>query len=256
MWCNSKRNPASRPSSSLFKLQFPKKKEQRNFEIRTFVVRIGWWHLMKKLSKSIKSTPYDFQTDCFFLWHRNNFNFRFQFCFQDLCFRIYLWSWRPYMRILWILDQTRNSFRGESLLKQFFVQKRHIKVCCGLIWRQIFVVSKNDCHSMKGYQIYVQNHLSLKFYNLPRYMNFSRISNYEIFVLCVTKFEFEGFQKTGFWTYMGYTFIRVDMVGTNHNKVLTQWRHMPMGQFWANIFLIRITSTYFWASEVFKNQRF
>ena len=51
-------------------------------------------------------------------------------------------------------------------------------------------------------------------------------------------------------------FTRVDMVGTNHNKVLTQWRHMPMGQFCANIFLIRITSTYFWASEVFKNQSF
>ena len=50
--------------------------------------------------------------------------------------------------------------------------------------------------------------------------------------------------------------IRVDMVGTNHDKVLTQWRHMPMGQFHANIFLIQITSTYFWASEVFKNQRF
>ena len=47
---------------------------------------------------------------------------------------------------------------------------------------------------------------------------------------------------------------RVDMVGTNHNKVLTQWRHMPMGKFRANIFLIRITSTYFWASEVFKNR--
>ena len=50
--------------------------------------------------------------------------------------------------------------------------------------------------------------------------------------------------------------LRVDMVGMNHNKVLTQWRHMPMGQFRANIFLIQITSTYFWASEVFKNRRF
>ena len=29
-----------------------------------------------------------------------------------------------------------------------------------------------------------------------------------------------------------------------------------MGQFRANIFLIRITSTYFWASEVFRNQSF
>ena len=47
--------------------------------------------------------------------------------------------------------------------------------------------------------------------------------------------------------------IRVDMVGTNHDKVLTLCRHMPMGQFRANIFLIRLTSTYFWASEVFRN---
>ena len=29
-----------------------------------------------------------------------------------------------------------------------------------------------------------------------------------------------------------------------------------MGQFRANIFLIRITSNYFWALEVFENQRF
>ena len=48
--------------------------------------------------------------------------------------------------------------------------------------------------------------------------------------------------------------IRVEMVGTNHVKVLTQCRHMPMGQFRANIFLIKVTSTYFWTSEVFKNQ--
>ena len=40
------------------------------------------------------------------------------------------------------------------------------------------------------------------------------------------------------------------MVGTNRHKVLTLRRHMPMGQFRANIFLIRLTSTYFWASEV------
>ena len=53
-----------------------------------------------------------------------------------------------------------------------------------------------------------------------------------------------------------FFFLWVDMVGTNHDKVLTQWRHMPMGQFRANIFLMRITSTYFWASEVFKNQHF
>ena len=38
---------------------------------------------------------------------------------------------------------------------------------------------------------------------------------------------------------------RVDMVGTNHNKLLTLWRHMPMGQFRANIFwynLLPLTS--------------
>ena len=57
-----------------------------------------------------------------------------------------------------------------------------------------------------------------------------------------------------FW-YLWIT-ARVDMVGTNHVKVLTQWRHMPMGQFCANIFVIRITFTYFWASEVFKNLSF
>ena len=51
-------------------------------------------------------------------------------------------------------------------------------------------------------------------------------------------------------------YVRVDMVGTNHDEVLTQRRHMAMGQFCANIFLIRITSTYFWTSEVFKNQSF
>ena len=49
---------------------------------------------------------------------------------------------------------------------------------------------------------------------------------------------------------------RVDMVETNHNELLTQCRHIPMGQFGANIFLIRTTSNYLWTSEVFKNQSF
>jgi hypothetical protein len=35
---------------------------------------------------------------------------------------------------------------------------------------------------------------------------------------------------------------RVDMVGTNHDELLTQWRHYPMGKFSANIFLIKTTS--------------
>ena len=46
------------------------------------------------------------------------------------------------------------------------------------------------------------------------------------------------------------TVARVDMVGTNHNEVLTLLRHMSLCQICANIFLIRLTSTYFWASEV------
>ena len=50
------------------------------------------------------------------------------------------------------------------------------------------------------------------------------------------------------------TFSRVDMVVMIHNDLLTHWRHIPMGQFLANIFLIPITSNYFWASEFFKNQ--
>ena len=50
--------------------------------------------------------------------------------------------------------------------------------------------------------------------------------------------------------------IRVDMVGTNHDELLTHWRHIPMGQFRANIFSIRTTSNYLWASKVFKNQSF
>ena len=53
-----------------------------------------------------------------------------------------------------------------------------------------------------------------------------------------------------------YLKVRVDRVGTIHNDLLTQWRHIPMGQFCANILLIRITSNYLWASEVFKNLSF
>ena len=47
-----------------------------------------------------------------------------------------------------------------------------------------------------------------------------------------------------------WAWTRVDMVRTNHDKALTLWRHMPMGQLRANIFLMWLTSTYFWASEV------
>ena len=48
--------------------------------------------------------------------------------------------------------------------------------------------------------------------------------------------------------------VRVDMVVTIHDNLLTQQRHIPMGQFRANIFLIPTTSNYLWASKVFKNQ--
>ena len=48
--------------------------------------------------------------------------------------------------------------------------------------------------------------------------------------------------------------ILVDMVVMIREDLLTQWRHIPMGQFHTNIFLIPFTSNYLCASEVFKNQ--
>ena len=51
-------------------------------------------------------------------------------------------------------------------------------------------------------------------------------------------------------------FSRVANVVADHDSLLTQWRPIKMSKFRANIFLIRTTSNYFWASEVFKNQRF
>ena len=50
--------------------------------------------------------------------------------------------------------------------------------------------------------------------------------------------------------------IRVANVVADHNSLLTQWRPIKMSKFRANNFLKRTTSNYFWASEVFKNQRF
>ena len=47
--------------------------------------------------------------------------------------------------------------------------------------------------------------------------------------------------------------VRVDMVEMIHDNLLTQWRHILMGQFRTNIFLIPITYNCLWASEVFKN---
>ena len=52
------------------------------------------------------------------------------------------------------------------------------------------------------------------------------------------------------------TTARVYMVGTIRDDLLIQRRHKSMGQFRANIILIRTNSKYLWASEVFKNQSF
>ena len=49
---------------------------------------------------------------------------------------------------------------------------------------------------------------------------------------------------------------RVGNVVADHNDLLTQWRPIWMSKFCANIFLIRTTSNYLWASEVSKNQVF
>ena len=54
----------------------------------------------------------------------------------------------------------------------------------------------------------------------------------------------------------GHMHTRVANVVADHDSLLTQWRPIKMSKFGANIFLIRTTSNYFWASEVFKNQRF
>ena len=50
--------------------------------------------------------------------------------------------------------------------------------------------------------------------------------------------------------------VRVANVVADHDDLSTQWRPIKMSKFRANIFLIRTTSNYVWASEVFKNQRF
>ena len=50
--------------------------------------------------------------------------------------------------------------------------------------------------------------------------------------------------------------VRVANVVEIHDDLLTKWRPISMSKFRVNIFLIRTTSNYFWASEVFKNQRF
>ena len=45
-------------------------------------------------------------------------------------------------------------------------------------------------------------------------------------------------------------YIRVANVVADHDSLLTQWRPIKMSKFRANIFLIRTTSNYFWASEI------
>ena len=52
------------------------------------------------------------------------------------------------------------------------------------------------------------------------------------------------------------TYTRVANVVADHDDLLTQWRPIKMSKFCTKIFLIQTTSNYFWASEVFKNQRF
>ena len=56
--------------------------------------------------------------------------------------------------------------------------------------------------------------------------------------------------------YVCVFFTRVANVVADHDSLLTQWRPIKMSKFCANIFLIRTTSNYFWASEVSKNQVF
>ena len=78
------------------------------------------------------------------------------------------------------------------------------------------------------------------------------VSFFQMFFKCIKKSN----AAMLFLNCKGNTYNRVDMVGTIHDDLLTQWRHIPMGQFRANIFLTVTTSNYLSASEVFKNQSF
>ena len=49
-------------------------------------------------------------------------------------------------------------------------------------------------------------------------------------------------------------FSRVDIVGTIHNNLLTQWRHIPMGRFHVNTFFIWTTSDYYGPQKFLKNR--
>ena len=46
--------------------------------------------------------------------------------------------------------------------------------------------------------------------------------------------------------------VRVSMVVMNHDDFQTQWRHIQMGQFCANIFLIQATLNYLWPRKFSK----
>ena len=70
-----------------------------------------------------------------------------------------------------------------------------------------------------------------------------------------TLFKFMMAIQPGF-SHFHYICTRVAIVVADHDDLLTQQRHIEMSKFHANIFLLRTTSNYFWALEVFKNQRF
>ena len=63
-------------------------------------------------------------------------------------------------------------------------------------------------------------------------------------------------QRVNIQTVIGAHTIRVANVVADHDDLLKQFRPIKMNKFCANIFLIRTTSNYFWASEVSKNQVF
>ena len=115
---------------------------------------------VKKLSKPIKPTHFLkdlFTKKCakrfFFLWYWNDFNFRFQFFFQ-ICISGFIYGVEDHICEYYGYWTKQEIPFGENPFLNKFLSKNAIsKYVGGLIWRQMFVVSKNDCHSMKGYQI-------------------------------------------------------------------------------------------------------
>ena len=154
--------------------------------------------------------------------------------------------------------QCLEYFGYVTLLPSSLALKLHKKEGKSCTWSCNFPTAKTILERLV--KIYRSVFLILRyFFFFPKICSYYRVSPQHIYVHNLSLWDIlrkTCRQPINPCKHLQCMFVRVDMVGTNRNKVLKQWRHMPMGQFCADIFLMRITSTYFWASEVFKNLRF